>query len=393
MPSKRQKKILKECMLLSSCVYNMTNYVIRQQFFNKDKISSFYTLQQQIQNKEDYQLLGRSYALPRIQLYAETNSARFKLIKSKTQEWVGLPKYYKNRKTNTTISSYLVIDGCQYSIKKNHIIIPLSNRMRKRYKVGKQFRIKYKGILKWKGKQARGRIHLKDNRFYFHQSIELGNKRKVKSKIKAGLDLGIKRKIAIRTLNNQDLLIGNKRSFKQWKYMTDLIAELQSQLKTQHNKHSSKRISKLFSKRKKYLNNLFDNYVAKTFRFLNRNNVSELIIGDIKGILQDLDWGKKQNQKTHNYWSYDLLLQKIKNKAEEKGIKIIMETEEYTSRTCPICGDNSKSNCKDRIFVCSFCEYIDHRDLIGAGNIMFKSMRGSTQSTHWSETTPLEATS
>ena len=67
-PSNKQKKILKELCLLSSCIYNSTNYIIRQQFFNKEKISNFFGLQQKLQTTEDYKLLGRSYALPRIQV-------------------------------------------------------------------------------------------------------------------------------------------------------------------------------------------------------------------------------------------------------------------------------------------------------------------------------------
>jgi len=66
-----------------------------------------------------------------------------------------------------------------------------------------------------------------------------------------------------------------------------------------------------------------------------------------------------------------------------------MTTEEYTSRTCPICYDNSLENKKDRIFLCSFCGYIDHRDIVGARNIMFKGMHDqSNQSVHWCEIAP-----
>jgi hypothetical protein len=158
MPSKRQRKVLRECMLLSSCVYNMTNYEVRQAFFKKEKVPGFFALQRMIQQKDDYRMLGRSYGLPRIQIYAETNSARFKLIKSKTQEKVGLPKYLKNRKTNTTLPSYLVLDGCQYALGKRKIRIPLSRAMRKKYGL-KHFEIPYNGVLRWRGEQQRGQIH------------------------------------------------------------------------------------------------------------------------------------------------------------------------------------------------------------------------------------------
>jgi len=334
-PNKVQKKILKELMLLSSCVYNQTNYLIRQQFFNKDKISSFFDLQQQLQNTEDYQTLGRSYALPRIQVYAETNSARFKLIKSKTQKHVGLPKYLKNRKTNTTVPSYLVIDGCQYSIKNKYVLIPLSRQMRKKYKLGKYFKIKYNGILKWKGKQKRGQIKFKDNNFYLHQAIELKDRKKVRSNIKAGLDLGIKKILSIYINNGEDKVIGSNRFFKQWKYYTKIISQEKSRLDLQ-NKRTSKKLQRMFGLRSKWQNNLYNNLVLNMFRTLNKNNVSQLVVGDISHIRDNNDKGRKLNQMVHNYWSFDLLLKKIENKAEEFGIELLKETEEYTSQTCPI---------------------------------------------------------
>ena len=387
-PNKLQKGILKELMLLSSCVYNETNYLIRQQFFNKEKISYFQQLQQQLQNTENYRLLGRSYALPRIQIYAETNSARFKLIKSRTQKYVNLPKYYKNRKTNTTIPSYLVMDSCQYSLKKNYVIIPLSRKFRKKYRI-KHFRIKYNGVLKWAGLQKRGQIKFKDGHFYLHQSIKLKDRKIRKSKVKAGLDLGIKKLLAIYINNGKDNIIGSNRFYKQWKYLTDLISQEKSRLSLQKKKTSNK-VQRLYRKRSKWQNNLYDNLIAKMFKFLIRNKVSYLAVGNIKNIRDSGSKGRKVNQMINNYWSFDLLLRKIQNKAEEFGIEIRLETEEYTSRTCPICGDNEKSNCKDRIFICSDCGFVEHRDIVGARNILNKSMYGSLESIHQDEAVLLE---
>ena len=67
-PSKLQAKILRECMLLSGCVFNMANYEARQAIFKREAVPSFFTLQQTLQTKADYQSLGRSYSLPRIQI-------------------------------------------------------------------------------------------------------------------------------------------------------------------------------------------------------------------------------------------------------------------------------------------------------------------------------------
>lgn len=385
-PSKKQTKILRECMLLSSCVYNMANYEVRQSFFKKEKCPSFFDLQQLLQNKDDYKALGRSYALPRIQIYGETNSARFKLIKAKVQEKVGLPKYLKNRKTNTTIPSYLVVDGCQYHIDKNKITIPLSRSMRKKYDL-KSFRLNYNGILKWKGSQKRGQIHFKDNKFYFYQSVELPEPKAVKLGICAGIDLGIKNLFAIKISNGEEKIIGRKRHFRQWSYYTDLIADEQSKL-AKINRKSSRRLQNLFSLRSKFQNNLYNNLTASAFKFLNNNKVSTLFVGDVQGIREGADWGKRGNKTLHNYWAYDQLYHKIANKAEEYGIRDEYPTEEYTSQTCPICGVADSTHKKDRIFVCSFCDFFGHRDLVGATNILIKGMH-SLSSVHQAETSLL----
>lgn len=387
MPNKLQKKILQECMLLSSCVYNMANYEVRQAFFKKKRVPSFFDLQQELQGKDDYKVLGRSYALPRIQIYGETNSARFKLIKSKKQSSVGLPKYFKNRKTNTTIPSYLVIDGCQYHINKNKITIPLSRSMRKEYGLS-SFRINYNGVLKWKGSQKRGQIHFKDGKFYFYQSVDLPEPRLVKSGVCAGIDLGIKKLFAIKISNGEEKLIGRKRHFRQWNYYTNLIADEQSKL-SKINRKCSRRLSKLFSLRSKFQNNLYNNLTSSAFRFLNKNSVDTLFIGDVNGIRECADWGKKGNKMLHNYWAYDLLYHKIFNKAEEYGINYKQPTEEYTSQTCPICGVAEATHKKDRIFVCSFCDFFGHRDLVGASNILNNGMH-SLLSVHQGETAHLE---
>lgn len=389
-PNKIQKKILKEMMVLSSCVYNMVNYEVRQSFFNKEKTPSFFDLQQIIQKKDDYQLLGRSYSLPRIQIYSETNNTRFKLIKSKTQKKVGLPKYLKNRKTNTTIPSYLVIDGGQYGLSRTKATIPLSRKLRKKYQQ-KHFKIKYNGVLKHKGHQKRGQIHYKNGKFYLYQSIE--NKTPVlkKTKIKVGIDLGIKRIFGLYINNGYKNLIGSSRFYKQWCHYNLLISQEQKYLK-KINRKSSIKLQKLYSRRQKYQSNLYNNLISKLFRVLKKHDVSQIFVGDVKNIRQQKT-NKKSNQMINNYWSFDKLYHKLENKSEEYGIRMNKINESYSSRTCPICQFDGKDNCQDRLFVCQKCGYTDDRDIVGARNIYFKGMYGSLQNIHRDEVVPLEVSS
>lgn len=389
MPSKQQKKMLKEMMLLSSCVYNMGNYITRQSFFDNKKSPTFMDLQQKLQKKDDYQLLGRSYALPRLQIYGETNSARFKLIKSKSQKHVGLPKYYKNRKTNTTIPSYLVIDGSQYLIKKHHIHIPLSRQMRKKYKIGKSFKIKYNGILKHKGTQKRGQIHYKDGHFYMYQSVDMGEIIKKKIINSCGVDLGIKRLISYKTTNNISSITGSKRYFKQFQHYNSLIANEQYFLSTLNRKISNK-LKRIYSKRSKYQKQLFDNIIKAFFKKMVKNNIQQLYVGDVKGIRNTKSKSKILNNMINNYWSYNIFYSKMENKAEELGITLHKITEEYTSITCPECGFISKNNVKDREFICKKCIYKNDRDIVGATNILTKGMYSHLENIHRGEVAPLE---
>jgi putative transposase len=117
-----------------------------------------------------------------------------------------------------------------------------------------------------------------------------------------------------------------------------------------------------------------------------------IVIGDIKGIRENMDFFKTANRMTHNYWSFDVMLSKIRNKSEENGIELKLVTEEYTSTTCPICGNCDKESVDDRSFICTKCSYSHHRDLVGSRNIMLKGMRGLIRS-HWDEVVPLEAES
>jgi putative transposase len=381
-PTPKQRRILQEMMLLSSCVYNMANYEARQAFFRDEKAPSFHDLQQRIQTRDDYQLLGRSYALPRLQIYAETQGARFRLIKSKTQEHVGLPRYLKNRKTNTTLPSFLTMDGCQYKLGARTATIPLSRQLREKHGLA-AFRIPYNGVLRWHGEQQRGQIRLRGKKFYLYQSVEVADPRPVAGEVCAGIDLGEKVRIAAVTSNGEERILKSRRWFKQWEHFNSLIADEQARLAA-IGRRSSRKLRRLYENRTSFQNTLDNNLVAKLFRTFKRAGVSTVYLGDVTGIREDNDHGKG-NRMLHNYWAFDKLSAKIRNKAEAEGITVVSTTEEYTSRNCPLCGEPNTP--KDRLYLCRFCDYFEHRDVVGATNIMLKGMRSPLwQSAHQDET-------
>ncbi len=62
------------------------------------------------------------------------------------------------------------------------------------------------------------------------------------------------------------------------------------------------------------------------------------------------------------------------NKCKEYGSELIEVTEEYTSKTCTMCGIQSEKYSKERKKECK-CWYQIDRDINGARNIMIKNVK------------------
>jgi len=367
--SKQQKKLLLELMTLSSCVWNMANYNFRQAIFKKEKIKSFYKQQQAIQTKDDYQKLGRSYALPMLQKHSFLVNAFFRLIKSKTQEKVGLPKYLKNRKTNTTIPSILRIDSGQYYFKKDKVHLPLSRKMRKETSL-KGIVLEYKGKPRWEGKQGQAEIHYNKTKkkFYLHQSVKIKDPKQRHGNKTLAIDIGIKRGIA--GFDNKKAYLYPSQIVKKWKQITKRIKRLQRIAKTRNNRYSTTQINTLYQKRCLMMDDYYKNIVSWAIKDANPDKI---IVGDVKDILAKPQKNRKANQMTHNLWSFDLLYKRLANKCEEKGIELAKVPEPYTSQLCPACGSFNKPI--DREYECD-CGYKQDRDINGAINIYHQNIDG-----------------
>ena len=109
-----------------------------------------------------------------------------------------------------------------------------------------------------------------------------------------------------------------------------------------------------------------------TSRFVStcrERKIETIVIGDIKNIRQSINYGKKANQKLHQ-WAFSKFQHMITYKAKAVGINVEIEDEAYTSQTCPSCRHRQKKN--NRNYKCSKCGWNGHRDIVGASNILTK---------------------
>lgn len=83
-----------------------------------------------------------------------------------------------------------------------------------------------------------------------------------------------------------------------------------------------------------------------TSRFVSachERRIETIVIGDIKHIRQSIHYGKKSNEKLHQ-WAFSKIRKMITYKARSVGIKVDFQDEAYTSQTCPSCGHTTANN-------------------------------------------------
>ena len=97
-------------------------------------------------------------------------------------------------------------------------------------------------------------------------------------------------------------------------------------------------------------------------------DIGVVVLGDLTGIRQAIDYGHKANQKLHQ-WPFAKLSTLIIDKCKAVGIKVKTVSEKYTSQTCPTCGQRHKPS--NRNYKCK-CGFAYHRDGVGAVNIRKK---------------------
>jgi putative transposase len=102
---------------------------------------------------------------------------------------------------------------------------------------------------------------------------------------------------------------------------------------------------------------------------LHRDGVQTVVIGDIRDIRVDTDYGPTANQRLHQMPS-GLVRHMLTYKAQRLGMQVVLVDERYTTRTCPRCGHRYKP--KGRLYRCRHCGFAYHRDGVGAINIRQK---------------------
>lgn len=179
--------------------------------------------------------------------------------------------------------------------------------------------------------------------------------------VSMGVDLGLKIPAVAVTEKGKTKFVGNGRKNKYFKRKHRATRKKLGKLKKQ------KAIKKLDNKEQRWMKDQDHKISRQLVNFAKENNVSVIRMEQLSGIRQTARTSRK-NEKNLHTWSFYRLAGFIEYKAVLEGIKVEYVNPKYTSQTCPVCGERNKAN--DRKYKCKTCGHTEHRDKIGAKNII-----------------------
>ena len=163
-------------------------------------------------------------------------------------------------------------------------------------------------------------------------------------------------------------------------YTHKRLAEIQSAL-SKKEKHSRRyqrllaRKVRFLAKQKRKRTDIGHKVSRSVVNYVIERRVGTLAIGDVRDVTDEVNYGKKTNQKISS-WSHGKLRSYIEYKAAAAGIQTVLENEAYTSQTCPHPNCLRKIKPRGRTYRCPACGFVGHRDIVGASKILSRRVYG-----------------
>ena len=275
-----------------------------------------------------------------------------------------MPRYWK--KNGRRELRIIVRNDC-YRIDDKHLYLP------------KGLKLKYKGELKWNGKLGRLEIIYDeiDEVWRGFMCVEVE-----KPPLKGGgnplyIDLGVVN-LATVWLDGlkQPIAFSGRTVLSDLWHWTRKIAKEQSRIARVNGAKTSRKLRKLYRIRQRKFRHAVNTMIKIIVEDAHELVVSKIVLGRLRGIRKN---GKSHNGKANaivnNFWSFDYIVRRFRDKAEEYGIKVEEKSEYGTSSKCTFCRSEDIIT-KGRLFKCLICGLEANRDAVGVLNIGY--LRGGS---------------
>lgn len=196
----------------------------------------------------------------------------------------------------------------------------------------------------------------------------------------AAIDLGIDNLCSVSSNCCNSFIINGKPIKSINQYYNKKKAKLQKRVKKCQNKNKSNRLQKLTEKRNRKVKDYFHKASRYIVNQLVSNKINTLIVGYNKGWKQEVNIGKRNNQKFVGI-PFMMLRDMLSYKCKLVGINVIVIEESYTSKCSFI--DNEEIKKKETYFgkrikrglYCSKDGRLINADINGSYNIMRKGLK------------------
>ena len=317
--------LLNEFCYKSKNLYNYANFLIRQEFINNGNWIRYNDLDKTLKqegNNFDYKNMPLASCSQQCLKLLDNNwKSFFQSIKDYNQnpsKYLGRPKLPKYKRKNG--KNVLILTNQNCKIQKGIVKFP---------KVFKGFYIKTKV-----NKLQQVRIIPKDKYLVIEIVYKIDDVIPMLDNNKyISIDLGLDNFVTV--VNNCGLkpFIINGKGLKSInQYYNKQTSYYKSIAKRMNKLDHTNRISKITNKRNNKVDDLIDKVSRYVINYCRDNEINTIIIGNNKNWKQNSKMSKIVNQ---NFTSipYYKFIEKVKYKAEEIGINVIVTEESYTSGT------------------------------------------------------------
>ena len=149
----------------------------------------------------------------------------------------------------------------------------------------------------------------------------------------------------------------------------EVIDKLQSSLDLERHHERRRKLRRRLHRRIREIKNKRKELHHKVANFLTKN-YETIILPEFKTSEMVSKLRSKVARSMLNLSFYQFKLH-MKTKCAERGNKLLIVGEEYTTKTCTRCGELNRPN--DREYKCGKCHLEVHRDVNGARNILLKN--------------------
>ena len=356
---KETREKLKELGMVTAKCWNEVNW-LRMQQFKEGRRVDFARTEKEVYEKYKHVLKVNAQQVARKN--AEAWRDFFSLVKEKKEG--KLPKWFKPRPPgywkdrSGKYKLMIIIRNDRYKVDEDKRIIYLKDF---------DLTLRFKGKLKWHGKQGRLEVICNDARrsWYAYIPVEVEVVAEGKGNLRAGVDLGIVNLATVYIEDGTWYISKGGGVLSQYEYYSKKIHRVQKLL-VRHGQRTSRRLKLLYDKRGRFLRHALNSMVRKIMRELSGRGVGEVVVGYPKDIARN-----HGNKLTVNFWNYDYTIRRFKEVGEELGIRVIDVPELNTSKNCSLCGDAHEGGRVERgLYKCPRIGKVINADLNGARNIL-----------------------